>query len=128
MCPLRNVALPSSGAMSSTHLAYSVTSKDDVFSSTFPPKSHWQADGSLVLRLFYDRDIYQVSFDLNGGMGKEPKRQTVRYGCPIEEVEEPVKKGYSFKGWYLDSAGTPECQWDFGGNVEEKWQPGPEAG
>ncbi len=78
-----------------------------------------EADGSLVLRLFYDRDIYQVSFDLNGGMGKEPKRQTVRYGCPIEEVEEPVKKGYSFKGWYLDSAGTPECQWDFGGNVEE---------
>ena len=78
-----------------------------------------EADGSLVLRLFYDRDIYQVSFDLNGGMGKEPKRQTVRYGCPIEELEEPVKKGYSFKGWYLDSAGTPECQWDFGGNVEE---------
>ncbi len=78
-----------------------------------------EADGSLILRLFYDRDIYQVSFDLNGGMGRAPKKQTVRYGCPVEEVEDPVKRGYSFKGWYLDSAGTPECQWDFGGNVEE---------
>ena len=76
-------------------------------------------DGSLVLRLYYDRDIYQVDFDLNGGEGETPKSQTVRYGCPVAEVEEPVKRGYTFKGWYLDSAGTPGARWDFGENVEK---------
>ena len=37
-----------------------------------------KADGSLILRFFYDRNIYEVDFDLNGGEGEEPDPQSVR--------------------------------------------------
>ncbi len=77
------------------------------------------ADGGLTLRIFYDRNIYDVDFDLNGGEGEEPQPQSVRYGGLLETVKAPKRTGYNFKGWYLDSAGTKGSQWDFGRNVEE---------
>ncbi len=77
------------------------------------------ADGGLTLRLFYDRDVYDIDFDLNGGEGEEPQPQSVRYGGFLQAVEAPERTGYNFKGWYLDSAGTQGSQWDFGRSVEE---------
>ncbi|NBH12913.1 hypothetical protein D3Z36_01605 [Lachnospiraceae bacterium] len=78
-----------------------------------------KADGSLILRFFYDRNIYEVDFDLNGGEGEEPDPQSVRYGMLLETVELPHRTGYNFKGWYLDRAGTQGSQWDFARTVEE---------
>ncbi len=78
-----------------------------------------RADGSLVLQVFYDRDIYQISFDLNGGAGKVPQTQNVRYGGLLKEPEEPQRRGYTFKGWYKEANGKESSFWDIYSVVEE---------
>ncbi len=78
-----------------------------------------EADGSLVLQVYYDRDLYEVGFDLNGGEGAAPQTQTVRYGGCLQEVPEPQRRGYTFKGWYTDREGTEPAYWDFCRTVEE---------
>ena len=75
-------------------------------------------DGSLVLKLYYDRNIYEVDFNLNGGYGKVPDTQKVRYGGLLKSVEHPVRAGYHFKGWYLDKEEQEDGLWDFEEPVE----------
>ena len=77
-----------------------------------------QGDGELVLQVYYDRDVYTVDFDLNGGYGTNPDTQKVRYGGLVKGVEEPVKAGYSFKGWHLEDNGLDGGLWDFTSPVE----------
>ncbi|MCM1494252.1 MAG: InlB B-repeat-containing protein [Bacteroides sp.] len=74
-------------------------------------------DGSLALRLYYDRDTYTISFDLNGGEGTPPEEQLVRYGGTVAPVAAPVRKGYGFTGWYTEE--EMENRWDFTATVEE---------
>ena len=76
-----------------------------------------EADGSLVLKLFYDRDVYHVGFHLNGGEGDAPRSQFVRYGGYLQRPDDPRRAGYNFKGWCLDETG--ESSWDFTKGVEE---------
>lgn len=78
-----------------------------------------EADGSLVLQVYYDRDVYEVGFDLNGGEGTAPAAQLVRYGGCVKEVQQPQRRGYTFKGWYMDREGTDGAYWDFSQTVEE---------
>lgn len=86
---------------------------------------NWKASGvvpeagSLVLKLYYNRIPYQISFDLNGGFGELPETQTLNGGELLSEVAAPARTGYSFKGWYQDADGTAGLQWDFGKAVEE---------
>lgn len=80
------------------------------------------ADGSLVLKLYYDRNIYPVSFDLNGAKGDAPEMQEVPYEDFLKSVDEPSRTGYTFKGWYLDEEGTEGKKWDFEKPVEENTQ------
>ena len=54
------------------------------------------ADGSTVVKIYYDRYYFLMNFDLDGGYGVEPIY--ARYGAPIN-VGDPTKPGYSFKGW-----------------------------
>lgn len=54
------------------------------------------ADGSTVVEIYYDRNYYLMSFNLNGGYGVEPIY--ARYGAPVE-VGSPTKPGYTFNGW-----------------------------
>lgn len=82
------------------------------------PSGIVEADGSLVLQLYYDRNVYEIDFDLNGGEGAVPKMQAVRYGGLLQEPEMPQRRGYVFKGWYLDSAGTESACWDFYQTIE----------
>lgn len=77
------------------------------------------ADGSLVLKLFYDRNIYEIQFNLNGGEGTAPEKQNVCYGGMLAEVEAPTRTGYQFKGWYQDAAGTEGKRWDFEQTVDQ---------
>ncbi len=77
-----------------------------------------QGDGKLVLQMYYDRDVYTVDFDLNGGYGTKPDTQKVRYGGLVKGVEEPAKAGYSFKGWHLEDNGLDGGLWDFTSPVE----------
>lgn len=54
------------------------------------------ADGSTVINIYYDRNYYMLSFDLDGGFGTEPVYG--RYGAPVSVVD-PQKPGHSFSGW-----------------------------
>ena len=79
-------------------------------------------DGSLVLRLYYDRNKYKVNFNLNydgDNIGSIPESQSILYGNPIHTVTGPTRKGYHFAGWYTDTAGSEGNEWDFGDNVEK---------
>ncbi len=77
-----------------------------------------ERDGSLVLKLYYDRLIYEVDFSLNGGQGKAPDTQHIRYGGLLEQVSDPLRRGYNFKGWYMDDKGLDGGIWDFESPVE----------
>ncbi|MDE7131310.1 MAG: InlB B-repeat-containing protein [Lachnospiraceae bacterium] len=77
------------------------------------------SDGTLVLRFYYDRNVYNVAFDLNGGTGTAPRAQELRYGAFLQEVARPARPGYTFLGWYKDELGTEGKAWDFGKAVEE---------
>lgn len=54
------------------------------------------ADGSTEIDIYYDRNYYLLSLDLNGGYGSEPVY--ARYGADIS-VTAPIKPGYVFGGW-----------------------------
>ncbi|MBO4697961.1 MAG: leucine-rich repeat protein, partial [Lachnospiraceae bacterium] len=56
-------------------------------------------DGSLVLKMYYDRDCYTVTFIANGGTligGNDV--QTIRYGNPVS-FPTFSRNGYSFESW-----------------------------
>lgn len=54
------------------------------------------ADGSTVVKIYYDRYYFLMNFDLDGGYGVEPIY--ARYDAPIN-VGTPTKPGYTFNGW-----------------------------
>lgn len=74
------------------------------------------ADGSTVVEIYYDRNYYLMSFNLDGGYGVEPIY--ARYGASIS-VADPEKPGHSFSGWSKDIPETMPAenttftaQWD----------------
>ena len=56
------------------------------------------SDGSTVVNIYYDRNLYTVSFDTNGGSNVESV--IVRYGETIVKPQDPQKERYSFVNWY----------------------------
>ena len=82
------------------------------------PKGNVEEDGSLVLKLYYDRNVYEVDFNLNGGYGDTPALQKIRYGGLLEKVPDPKRAGYNFKGWYLEGKDLSGNLWDFDSPVE----------
>lgn len=54
------------------------------------------ADGSTVVEIYYDRNYYLLSLDLDGGYGADPVY--ARFGAPVS-VDDPTKPGYTFTGW-----------------------------
>lgn len=54
------------------------------------------ADGSTEVEIYYDRNYYLLSLDLDGGYGADPVY--ARYGAAIA-IDNPVKAGYTFGGW-----------------------------
>ena len=71
------------------------------------------ADGSTVIRIEYDRNIINYSFNANGGnWNGSTENQTVtgRYGAAVTSPESPVKTGYTFKAW----SGTSSLPASFG--------------
>ncbi len=57
-------------------------------------------DGKLVLRLYYTRNSYTVTFDPDGGT-VDPTSKTVRYGDTYGALPTPTRDLYDFDGWYL---------------------------
>lgn len=54
------------------------------------------ADGSTEVEIYYDRNYYLMTFDLDGGYGVEPIY--ARYGATIS-VGDPTRAGYAFADW-----------------------------
>lgn len=64
------------------------------------PETTIAADGTTKVEIYYDRDYYTVTFDVNGGInGPEPIY--AKYGTTFEAdtIKKPTRKGYTFLGW-----------------------------
>lgn len=64
------------------------------------PQTTIAADGTTKVEIYYDRDYYTVTFDVNGGVnGPEPIY--AKYGTTFEAngIQEPNRKGFKFLGW-----------------------------
>lgn len=68
------------------------------------PEGIISADGSLMLKLYYDRNVYQINYELNGGTAKEELNTQYTYGQEIQLSSNIEKGDYKFGGWYE----TPE--------------------
>jgi uncharacterized repeat protein (TIGR02543 family) len=67
-------------------------------------------DGSLVLKLYYDRITFTVSYNSNEGSAVSPI-SSMRYGATITTPAAPTKTGYTFSGWFKEAGLT--TVWDF---------------
>ncbi|HHU81156.1 MAG TPA: hypothetical protein GXZ35_07470, partial [Acholeplasmataceae bacterium] len=57
-------------------------------------------EGILELKVYYTRNVYEVTFDTQGGSEIDPL--TVKYGEVIEAPVPPTKVGYEFDGWNVE--------------------------
>lgn len=81
-------------------------------------KAKVAADGSTVVEIYYDRNYYMMSFNLDGGYGVEPIY--ARYGASVK-VENPTKPGYTFNGWEPTVPTTVPAE---NTTYKAKWTPG----
>lgn len=64
-----------------------------------------KGDGSLVVKLYYTRNEYTVSYAVENVNNIE---KTYRYGEIVEQPTTPTKDGYAFTGWKTDKELTEE--------------------
>lgn len=66
-------------------------------------------DGSLVLKFYYDRNTYDITYELNGGTATSTLTSKYLYGKVLILPNKVEKEGYVFAGWYDNSSlsGTP---------------------
>lgn len=81
-------------------------------------KAKVAADGSTVVEIYYDRNYYMMSFNLDGGYGVEPIY--ARFGASVE-VGTPTKPGYTFSGWEPQVPATVPAE---NTTHKAKWTPG----
>ncbi len=61
-----------------------------------------KADGSLVIKYYYERNSYTLTWDFDGGSVSEKyTKGSVKYGAKITQPV-PTKKGYTFAGWSIE--------------------------
>lgn len=70
--------------------------------NSFTPREFAQerikADGSTVVKIFYDRNSYLLTYkdSLSAGVYAS---QTYKYGAAVTAIADPTKTGYTFTGW-----------------------------
>ena len=66
------------------------------------------ADGKLVLKLYYTRNSYKVSYELNGSSySTDSTEKTYKYGATvIKEADPTIPEGNSFSGWAVKTDGV----------------------
>ena len=57
-------------------------------------------DGSLILRVFYTRNIYTINYELNGGTSKGTLSGRYMFGKAYTLNNNVRKEGHVFMGWY----------------------------
>ena len=80
-------------------------------------KAKVAADGSTVVEIYYDRNYYMMSFNLDGGYGVEPIY--AKYQTPVS-VADPTKPGYTFSGWEPQVPATVPAE---NTTYKAKWTP-----
>ena len=71
------------------------------------PQTTIAADGTTKVEIYYDREYYTVTFDVNGGIdGPEPIYAKYGTTFDVSEVKEPKRTGYQFLGWSPELSGT----------------------
>lgn len=64
------------------------------------PQTTVAADGTTVVDIYYDREYYTVTFDVNGGInGPEPIYAKYGMKFNVSDIQEPTRAGYKFMGW-----------------------------
>lgn len=72
------------------------------------------ADGSLVLKLYYDRNSYRVTYEYDGfvpaGASALPGAADYKYGETVTVADEAEALGYKFSGWKADGIAGSEFE------------------
>ena len=110
--------------VSERHDGFTESEVGDGLAETYPgfaallynTKAKVAADGSTVVEIYYDRNYYMMSFNLDGGYGVEPIY--AKYQTPVS-VANPTKPGYTFSGWEPDVPATMPVN---GGTHTAQWQ------
>ena len=68
-------------------------------------------DGSLQIRLYYDRNKYNVTFDNQGHGIKPASISNLIWGNPVTNPGDLSEPGWTFGGWYKESGCINE--WNF---------------
>ncbi len=72
------------------------------FTSPEPKRVKIKEDGTTVVKYYYTRNSYTLTWDFSGGKAEgEYTKGSVKYGAPIT-IPEPSRKGYVFKGWNIE--------------------------
>ena len=109
--PLMGTTASTVTAEQKTYPHFTYKSSGSKSSGTIAP------DGSLVLKLYYTRDTYTVTFVGDGGtLESGNATQTVRYGNAAT-LPTFARKGYTFTGWDKESNAVAEdltvtAQWE----------------
>ena len=68
-------------------------------------------DGNLVLKLYYDRNSYKVSYTYENnvpGMSTLPAESTVKFGANVKVATKATALGYTFNGWRTDDVAVSD--------------------
>lgn len=87
------------------------------------------ADGTTVIKLYYTRDKFNVTFDLNGKTGTTPDVQSVKFEGHAVKPSNPTTTGYVFDGWFTSQDASGD-EFDFASTqvtaaitLYAKWSP-----
>ncbi len=69
------------------------------------PEGNIKEDGSLVLKLYYNRNSYTITYVLDGGTNNSSNPTSYVYGIGVTFAE-PTKTGFEFEGWYKEQSYT----------------------
>lgn len=72
--------------------------------------------GNTTVIAKWEINEYTISFHTQGGTNVDD--QKITYGGKVTEPYEPSKEGHTFRGWYKDTVGLVE--WDFDTDVVEE--------
>ena len=80
------------------------------------------ADGSTIVKFYYDREEHSVTFNVND---EEYSKSTLKYGAQITIPEYEVAAGYTFSGWTNVEAtmGTKDLEYNatYSANKDTKY-------
>ena len=77
-------------------------------------------NGSLVLKLYYDRKEYSITYNTAGGTTIAP--ESYKWGATITPPNDPYRLGYTFEGWNPE---IPDIMQTENITVTAKWKTSP---